>query len=98
MTSSRRILNGFLTGLTIFVLANILAAHLLSNCGLPAVLGASFCADDIVRIGFPLIFLEQGGFAYRNIFNFPYFLFDIFTGLGMAVFGGYIARRQNYKK
>lgn len=92
MTPSRTFLNGFLIGLFIFLLVNILAAHLLSDCGLPALLGTDFCADDIARAGFPLIFFEQGGFAYRNIFSLPYLLLDIFIGLDFATISGFIAR------
>lgn len=92
MTPSRAFLNGFLIGLFIFILVNILAAHLLSDCGLPAVLGADSCADDIARAGFPLIFFEAGGFAFRSIFNLPYLLLDIFIGLNFATLCGFIAR------
>jgi hypothetical protein len=92
MTASRAFLNGFLIGLLIFILANILAAHLLSDCGLPALLGAGPCTDDIVRAGFPFIFFEEGGFAYRSIFNLPYLLFNIFIGIGFAVVCGFISR------
>ncbi len=91
MIPSRAFLNGFLIGLLIFILVNLLAAHLLSDCGLPAVLGADSCADDIVRAGFPLIFLEQGGFAYRSIFNLPYLLLNMFIGLDFATLSGFIA-------
>ncbi|MBI5966060.1 MAG: hypothetical protein HY863_21475 [Chloroflexi bacterium] len=94
MTASRSFLKGFLIGLSIFILANILAAHLLSDCGLPAVLGMGFCADDIARAGFPLIFFEEGGFAFRSIFNPPILLLDIFIGLGFAALCGFIAQRN----
>ena len=92
MTFSRTFLNGFLIGLLVFILANLFAAHLLSDCGLPALLGADACADDISRAGFPLVFFEQGGFAYRSIFNLPNLAFDIFIGLGFAILCGFIAR------
>jgi hypothetical protein len=92
MTTSRTFLNGFLIGLLLFILVNILAAHLLSDCGLPALLGTDFCADDIARAGFPLIFFEEGGFAFRSIFNLPYLLLDIFIGLDFATLCGFIAR------
>ena len=92
MTFSRTFLNGFLIGLLVFILANLFAAHLLSDCGLPALLGADACADDISRAGFPLVFFEQGGFAYRSIFNLPYLFLDIFIGLGFAAICGFIAR------
>jgi hypothetical protein len=89
----RAFLNGFSIGLLIFLLANLLAAHLLSDCGLPAVFGLSRCADDIARAGFPLVFFEQGGFAYRSIFNLPYLLWDIFIGLDFAVVSGFVVRK-----
>ena len=99
MTVSRPFLNGFLIGLVLFLLANLLAAQLLSDCGLPAVLGMDFCADDIARAGFPLIFFEQGGFAYRSIFNLPYLLLDIFIGMDFAITSGLLLhwwkRRRN---
>ena len=98
MTSSRAFLNGFLIGLLIFVLANLLAAHLLSDCGLPAILGTDFCADDIARAGFPFIFFEQGGFAFRSTFNLPYLLLDTFIGLGSAVTCGFVARWLEKRK
>ena len=91
MTPSRTFLNGFLIGLLIFILVNILAAHLLSDCGLPAVLGVDSCADDIARAGLPFIFFEEGGFAFRSIFNLPYLLLDIFIGLDFAVMCGFVA-------
>lgn len=92
MTTSHTFLKGFLIGLLLFILVNILAAHLLSDCGLPAILGTDSCADDIVRTGFPLIFFEEGGFAFRSIFNLPYLLLDIFIGLDFAILCGFVAR------
>lgn len=92
MTFSRTFLNGFLIGLLVFILANLFAAHLLSDCGLPALLGADSCDDDISRAGFPLVFFEQGGFAYRSIFNLPNLALDIFIGLDFAILCGFIAR------
>jgi hypothetical protein len=91
MTFNRAFRNGFLIGLFIFLAVNLIAAHLLSDCGLPALLGASSCADDISRAGFPLIFLEQGGFVSRNIFNISYLLLDIFIGFDLAFTSGFIA-------
>ena len=92
MTFSRTFLNGFLIGLLVFILANLFAAHFLSDCGLPALLGADACADDISRAGFPLVFFEQGGFAYRSIFNLPNLALDIFIGLDFAILCGFITR------
>ena len=87
--------SGFLIGLLAFILINILAAHLLSDCGLPAVIGADFCADDIARAGFPLVFYESGGFDGRNIFNPSFLLMDIFIGVGVAIFGGVVMLWKN---
>ena len=95
---NRAFLNGFLIGLLIFLLANLLAAQFLSDCGLPAVFGRDFCADDIARAGFPLIFYEEGGFAYRHIFYPPYLLLDVFIGLDFAVISGFIKRKIASKK
>jgi len=92
MTSKGVFSKGVLIGLAMFILINLLAAYLLSDCGLPAVLGMSFCSDDIARAGFPLVFFEQGGFAYRSIFNLPSLLFDIFIGIAFAILCGFIAR------
>jgi hypothetical protein len=85
---------GFLLGLLIFLFANLLAAHLLSDCGLLAVFGRDSCADDIARAGFPLVFFEEGGFAFHSIFNLPYLLIDILTGIGIAVLGGLILQKS----
>jgi hypothetical protein len=90
MTKSNNFLIGIGIGLVFFLLANLLAAHLLSDCGLPGVLGTDSCADDIARIGFPLIFFEEGGFAYRSYFNLPYFLLDLFISLDLALFSGFM--------
>ena len=91
MTASRAFLIGSLIGLLIFLLANLLAAHLLSDCGLPSVFGLDYCSDDIARAGFPLVFFEEGGFAFRSFFNVPYLLFDIFIGTDLAVLAGFTA-------
>jgi hypothetical protein len=86
---------GFLIGLTIFIALNLLTAHFMSDCGLPAVFGVSGCADDIVRAGFPFPFYERGGFDFRNILNLPVLLLDLLLGLGLAVLCGYLARRRS---
>jgi hypothetical protein len=51
------------------VALNLLAAHLLSDCGLPSVFGMGHCADDITRAGWPFKFFEEGGFEYHSFFN-----------------------------
>ncbi len=91
MTFNRAFFNGFFIGLFIFLAANLIASHLLSDCGLPALLGAFACSDAISRAGFPLIFLEQGGFISQNTFNLSNLLFDIFIGFDLAFTSGFIA-------
>lgn len=95
MTPRQTFLKGFLIGLSAFLLLNLLAAHLLSDCGLPALFGLSGCADDISRAGFPFIFFEQGGFAYRSSFNLPILILDLVIGVGVAiVIGIYMSRNK----
>jgi hypothetical protein len=86
-------LTGFLLSLLLFVAINILAAHLQSDCGLPAFFNMSGCADDIRRAGFPLQFYEEGGFAYRHNFNVPLFITDLMIGLAFSAAGGMAAAR-----
>jgi ABC-type antimicrobial peptide transport system permease subunit len=88
---------GFLIGAVLYIALNLLSAHLMSDCGLPAVFGISGCADDVVRAGFPFPFYERGGFDFRNIFNLPVLLLDLLFGLALAVLGGYIARNRSSK-
>ncbi|MBI3241105.1 MAG: hypothetical protein HYZ49_02285 [Chloroflexi bacterium] len=75
---------GFGLGLAAFAGLTLVAAHFQSDCGITAVLGVSGCADDIVRLGFPLLFLEQGGFAYRANFNVAAFAIDVLFALGVS--------------
>lgn len=94
MTPRQTFLKGFLIGLSSFILLNILAAHLFSDCGLPALFGLGACSDDISRAGFPFVFFEQGGFAYRSNFNFPVFLLNIVIGIGIAAMTGFYMNRN----
>lgn len=82
---------GFAAGSLLFIVANLVAAHLQSDCGLPAVLGLSSCADDIRRAGFPLVFWESGGFAFRNLFKPTAFIVDLAAGAGLSVACGLAA-------
>jgi hypothetical protein len=75
---------GFFGILVVCALVNLAVAHFQSDCGLPAVLGASGCEDDIVRLGFPLSFWEQGGFADRAEFNPAAFAVDVLIALGVS--------------
>ncbi len=72
----RRFVIPFLLTLLAFVACNLLAAHLQSDCGLPAVLGRSGCADDIRRAGWPLPFFEAGGLDGRHMFDSVMLLAD----------------------
>ena len=85
---------GFATGLLIFVLLNLIAAHLSSDCGLFAVIGLDACADDIARDGWPLQFSETGGFAFRSNFSPLLLLVDMTVGLGLAILSGWIYSRN----
>ena len=94
MTSRKNFLKGFLIGLSSFILLNILAAALFSDCGLPALFGLGGCSDAISRAGFPFVFFEQGGFAYHSNFNFSVFILDIVIGIGIAVTTGFYMDRN----
>lgn len=59
----------FVLLLGLFLVLNLLAAHVMSDCGLPAVLGIDRCSDDIVRVGWPLPFFEQGGLAFHSSYD-----------------------------
>jgi hypothetical protein len=89
-----KFLAGFFIGLGSFLALNLLAAHFLSDCGLPAVFGISACADDIVRAGFPLVFLQQGGFAFSSSLDPASALIDLAIGVTLSAgLGFWLARR-----
>ncbi len=79
--------------LLVWFAINLLSAHVRSDCGLPAVLGMSGCADDIRRAGFPWQFWESGGFAFRQYWSWPAFIGDIGLGFLIAVLAGWLAQR-----
>jgi len=87
---TKRFAIGFRIGLLIFLAINLLAAHLASDCGLPAVFGRDGCADDIARAGWPLQFYEEGGFAYHRDFNLTFLQFNLATGLAFALLSGWL--------
>ena len=93
---TKRFAIGFCIGLLIFLIINLLAAHLASDCGLFAVFGRDPCADDIARAGWPLQFYEEGGFAYRSNFNLPFLLINMAIGVVFSIFLGWI--HSNSKK
>ncbi len=69
---------------------NLITAQLLSDCGLSAIFGLDTCADDIARAGWPLKFYEEGGFAYRMVFNPLALGFDIGVGLALSAGLGWL--------
>ena len=89
----RPFLIGFMLTLLLFLTANVLAAHFMSDCGLPAFFHLSGCADDIRRAGFPLQFYEEGGFAFHSNFDQEALAFDIVIGLAVSIAGGLAAGR-----
>lgn len=84
---------GFILTLLLFLAVSLIAAHLQSDCGLPGLLKLAGCADDISRAGFPLVFYETGGFAYRNHFEVGLLGLDLVCGLGLSLLGGVLAQR-----
>ncbi len=89
---------GLILTLLLFIAINLVAAHVQSDCGIRAVIGLwvpgfSNCNDDIVRIGFPFRVLEQGGFAFRSIFNLGALIADALVAVGASVVVGLIAQR-----
>ena len=89
----RTFLTAFLGALVLFVVVNLLWAHVRSDCGLPSLWGSGSCADDIRRAGFPLQFWEDGGFAFRRVFSLPALLADVGLGLALAAAAGWAAAR-----
>lgn len=91
---SKRFLIGFAIGLLLFLAVNLVAAHLASDCGLPAVFGRDACADDIARAGWPLQFYEEGGFAYHLAFNRLFLWINLGIGLAFAILCGLLLSRR----
>ena len=92
--TARRFVAGFAIGLLAFILINLIAAHLASDCGLPAVFGRDSCADDIARAGWPLQFYEDGGLAYRHNFNRLFLLINLGVGVALAILPGWLFSRN----
>ena len=91
---TRRFTTGFGIGLLIFIVINLLSAHLASDCGLPAVFGRDACAVDIAA-GWPFRFYEEGGFAYPLEFTLPALVADLASGIILAsLVGWFMAQRE----
>lgn len=89
---------GFAATLIGFLALNLVAAHLQSDCGIRAVIGLwipsfKFCADDIVRVGFPFRVIEEGGFAFRSVFNTDALTGDVLVALAASTVAGWIAQK-----
>ena len=83
---------GFAAGLVLFVIANLVAIEFLSDCGLAAAFGLARCADDIVRIGFPMIVSQFGGLVFRETFYPDALLVDLIAALALSLAFGFAAR------
>ena len=88
---------GFLAGFGIFILISLLAAHLMSECGLPAIFNLDACADDIARAGWPLKFYEAGGITFHHTFDGTALGMDMVIGLLLSIAMG-IAGPRLFKR
>lgn len=89
---------GFIAAMIACSAVNIFAAHAQSDCGIRAVIGLwipsfKFCADDIVRVGFPFRVIEEGGVAFRSMFDSSALTADIFVALAASLAAGWITRQ-----
>ena len=92
---TRQFALGFIIGLLIFLVVNLISAHLASDCGLLAVFGRAPCADDIARAGLPLQFLERGGFDNQDNFRADFLVIDLIIGVLLASTLGWLAARRS---
>jgi len=88
----------FVATLLAFIAINLIAAHYQSDCGFRAVIGLwlpsfKFCADDIVRVGFPFRVIEQGGFAFRSVFDAGALTADVLVAISASAAVGWVAQR-----
>lgn len=79
---------GFAVTLLIFLVINVIAIQVMSDCGIMGALGMAGCADDISRAGFPLLVWERGGFAYRDTFDAIALLIDVVIAFWISVLVG----------
>lgn len=89
----KRFAIGFAVGAITFLLINLIAAHLSSDCGLLAVFGRDACADDIARLGWPLQFYEEGGLAYRMSFRPLILSLDLGIAALLSIVSGWLFTR-----
>ena len=86
---------GFLGTLSVFIILNLLLAHIQSDCGLLGLLNLAGCSDDISRAGFPLRVWETGGFAFHQEFNWLALIIDIIIALTISIGIGLAAQSRN---
>jgi len=88
--ASRQFVAAFAAGLGLFIVCNLIAVHVQSDAGLLEGLGIVDQAnDDIRRIGFPLQFFEEGGFAHREVFSPLALVSDILLAIAWAAGMGF---------
>ena len=86
--------SGFILGLGLFLVANLISVHVNSDCGLLEGLGiVDRWQDDIRRMGFPLQFFEEGGFSYRRNVSPLALLLDIVIAVACATVIGFACSR-----
>ncbi len=81
----RRILLPFVGVLLLFIAVNLLAIQVMSDCGLPALLGLDACSDDVVRAGWPFEFYARGGLVSNDFFSLVALAGDVIMGVVGAV-------------
>lgn len=92
--ASKNFFIGLLSGLLLFLVINLVAAHLASDCGPGTLSPAGACADGIARLGWPLQFYESGGFMYQQSFNQLFLLIDLGVGLLLGILLGWYFSRS----
>jgi ABC-type antimicrobial peptide transport system permease subunit len=85
---------GLASGLLLFLIINLLAIHLNSDCGLATLSPGSSCADGIAQVGWPMQFYESGGFMYQQNFNLVFLLIDLAFGVAVGLLLGWIFSRR----
>ena len=89
---------GLLCTAFLFLIANVVAIHVRSDAGLFEGLGlVDNWQDDIRGMGFPLLFYEEGGFAYRYFFSAANLFWDVSMAVTCAIGVGlgYAIRRRD---
>jgi hypothetical protein len=83
--SRARFLAGFTTCLAFFLILNLLSYFLRSD-----MFGMLGWQDSIKRVGFPFLFFEEGGFAYRQHFDLAKLLLNASVGVLLSIGGALV--------